>query len=78
MSMKGDISAQAMNLANIPSRVLANWPVWLSFGAVDFALNLVLAAVPRTGGLPGQVINSAVGGMVQVTQMVAWDVLKIA
>lgn len=72
----GPLGAQINLMSQIPSQVLANWPAWLGFAGVNMVLNMALAAVPNTGGTGGRLINSALGGMAQVTQHVAWDTLK--
>lgn len=66
-------SQQLTAISDIPGAVLANWPSWFSFSVVNYVESVIIRAIPNVSGIAGTVVNAALRGAVQVTQMVTWE-----
>jgi hypothetical protein len=64
-------------IKGIPGRVLANWPAFLGFAAVNYVSNLALMLIPRVGGVAGTIETAALQGAVQVIDHVTWEAVHV-
>jgi hypothetical protein len=75
-NIQGQAMDQVSRISSIPMRVLNNWPAWFSISLVNYAAGMVLAAVPRAGGMAGTVLDAAVNGAAQTITMVTWEAVR--
>lgn len=76
--LEGAAMKQYAAIAQIPGRVLANWPSFFTFGLVNYVSGMLLSAVPNLGGYAGLVERAAIGGARDVITMVTWEATKTA
>lgn len=60
----------------IPEALLANWPAFFGFYAVETLYAMVLRMVPQFGGAVGTIENAALAGATEVLRFVTWEKLR--